>query len=263
MNKQNSHIMTVDVEEWFHGLNCYCKNSSKDYHFEKSMDLLFKLFDDNQVVSTLFFVGETAKKYPHILKQSLSLGHNIGSHSMSHINIQYLNEKTFRTSVEQSKKIIEDISGIQIHSYRSPFLDLNTSLFNPIDILYDVGYTIDSSIIQNTYTNPIITSNKLIRIPVTRLNLHKFSIPSGGGYLRIFPQVLIKSLINKALQHNQKLVLYIHPYDINPKHPKIPPICHKKYRRTYNLQKFHTFFDSILKICSFTSIEKHLLDRQI
>ena len=38
---------------------------------------------------------------------------------------------------------------------------------------------------------------------------------SGGGYLRIFPWLLMKKLISDFLKNNQTYFLYIHPFELS------------------------------------------------
>jgi hypothetical protein len=68
-------------------------------------------------------------------------------------------------------------------------------------------------------------------------------------------------MIDNAIKKRKKLLFYIHPYDINPNHPNIPLISRRRYRRMYNLHKFHIFFNSLLQNISFTSIEKGLVKK--
>ena len=50
----------------------------------------------------------------------------------------------------------------------------------------------------------------------TTLSVLGKNIPiSGGGYLRLFPWLLMKTLVSQYLKKNDLYVLYIHPFELS------------------------------------------------
>jgi len=102
-----------------------------------------------------------------------------------------------------------------------------------------VGYKIDSSRIK--FTNhplygdlnldgfqqniPAIYSlDDFFEFEVSTLPLAGRQIPvSGGGYLRIFPWIIMKKMIEYYLEKNNLFTLYIHPFELSSRtNPDFP-----------------------------------------
>lgn len=71
--------------------------------------------------ATFFLVGEMAKNYPDIVKQIVAEGHEIGSHTMSHPAAPAKTQEQLLTEVEESKKILTELSGQKIKFFRPPY----------------------------------------------------------------------------------------------------------------------------------------------
>ena len=82
------NILTFDLEEWFHVLNNPPTDNESswenyEYRLQKNIDRILFLLDESNNIATFFCLGWVARKYPAIIKQIHSLGHEIGSHSIS------------------------------------------------------------------------------------------------------------------------------------------------------------------------------------
>jgi peptidoglycan/xylan/chitin deacetylase (PgdA/CDA1 family) len=64
-------------------------------------------------------------QFPHLSKHEIreisGLGHEIGSHGLTHSNLTYLNASDLKTELSDSKKILEDITGKKVTSLSFPF----------------------------------------------------------------------------------------------------------------------------------------------
>lgn len=98
------------------------------------------------VKATFFFVAEFAQKYPEIVKTILPYGHEVGSHGLTHDHSKGFDIMNFDEQIihlQKSKKILEDISGQEVISFRAPALRVNE--FTP-RALKELGFQIDSSV---------------------------------------------------------------------------------------------------------------------
>lgn len=253
MEKKPSHIMTVDAEEWFHGLdihNSLAKTNAN--HFETGIKILVDIFSKYNISSTFFFVGETALRYPDIVKYVYDSGHSIGSHSMYHKHISELTEQEFHSDIIRNKSILEDIISHPVYSFRAPWFSLKYANFPAKSILSDSGYHFDSSETGNVSTG----NHGLKSIPISMLSALNLTFPAGGGYFRILPHSFIDSALKRYLNHNRSMVVFTHPYDLVSNHPDFPVRTMKGFKRMLRLTSSASRFEKIISNYKFTSIEK-------
>ena len=109
------NIITIDLEDWFHLLNHPSTDNEESWdNFEsrlrQNLDRVLALLDNSNNIATFFCLGWVARKYPEIVKEISSLGHEIGSHSNSHQLITSHDRYFFRNDLEISIKSLEGIT---------------------------------------------------------------------------------------------------------------------------------------------------------
>jgi hypothetical protein len=71
-------------------------------------------------------------------------------------------------------------------------------------------------------SNNIFHNNNFFEFQTSTQKIFGKDLPiSGGGYLRIFPWMLTKILLNRYCPNNELYTLYIHPFELSLK--KSPP----------------------------------------
>jgi len=216
--------LTIDVEELNDSNFKLSEKKPIKLNYEKLIDDWLELCDKNNCKSTAFVLGGFAKKYPEIVKKLSSAGHEIASHGHTHDLVYDISFETWKESINDSKKTLEDIIGKEVNGYRSASWSL------PFDKQYyetlvDSGYTYSSSYfplktylygnsIDKKWPFEIHTSSGVI----TEIPIPKLGIPySGGFYLRMLPLFLQKILMKRMFSLGVKPVIYIHPYElVNP-----------------------------------------------
>ena len=78
-------IFSVDVEDWFHILDVpsappISEWASLPSRVEMNFTRLLDLFDEKNVSVTCFFLGWVGEKFPHLVKEAASRGHEVASH---------------------------------------------------------------------------------------------------------------------------------------------------------------------------------------
>lgn len=143
-------LLTNDVETtsiWHNSL----RDETGLKVFKVGMPILLDLYEKYNIKSTFFFTGYIAKLYPDIVKMIVSNGHEVASHGMSHIKSNGFDvmplEKQIR-HLKESKKLLEDISGQEVISFRAPALRVNK---NTVYALEESGYKIDSSVASQRF----------------------------------------------------------------------------------------------------------------
>lgn len=202
----------------------------------KGMPLLLDLYSKYNIRATFFFTADIARKHPSIIKLVQPYGHEVGCHGLNHEDKYAFDILPLDTQVAhltEAKKILEDISGKEVISFRSPALRVNR--FTP-EALFKTGFKIDSSISSQRFdmfmslgsTNklnwvfaprfPYKTSltnlakagnGHIIEIPISSL-----IIPYIGTTLRIAPSLIrfLRHILCIETRLSKKpIVFLIHP----------------------------------------------------
>lgn len=86
---------------------------------------LLEILHIHQVKATFFVVGARAARYPHLVKQIVDEGHEVGSHSYCHSHAFLRSPLGIYRDLARSKRELEHIAGRQITYYRSPWGAMN------------------------------------------------------------------------------------------------------------------------------------------
>ena len=118
-------IFSVDVEDWFHILDLPSTPDLPDWdslpsRVEKNFRSLLEMFDAAHVHVTCFFLGWVAQRYPQLVREAQSLGHEIASHGYAHRLVYQMTPQAFLEDISRSKKLTEDIAGHEVLGYRAP-----------------------------------------------------------------------------------------------------------------------------------------------
>jgi polysaccharide deacetylase family protein (PEP-CTERM system associated) len=119
--------------------------------------------------------------------------------------------------------------------HRAPFFSITRDSYWALDILAENGIKYDSSIfpvVNYRYGIPdaprwpytIATPSGDIReFPVTTCRLFGRNLPvAGGAYFRIYPYALTRMAFRRVNKLGHAATFYLHPWEIDPDHPRIP-----------------------------------------
>lgn len=267
--------MTIDVEDYFH-VSAFARTiDPKTWdqwpcRVEQNTRALLELFNLKNVSATFFVLGWVAERYPMLVKEIQTAGHEIASHGYSHQLVYGQTPEVFKEETYKSKTILEDITGQPITGYRAASYSVTNASLWALDILTDLGFTWDSSIFpthhdtygiadspEEPYT--LITKNgkNLVEFPLTTAKVGKLSIPAaGGGYFRQYPYWLSKKLFNRSNHNNTKpAIFYLHPWEIDPEQPRVPNASRfSRFRHYTNLKKCFNRLERMLDDFEFTTV---------
>jgi len=231
----NNCLFTNDVETTSIWLNTLRDKTGEKVLYD-GMPILLEIYRKYDVKSTFYFTGYIASKYPDIVRMILADGHEVASHGKSHIKENGFDIMPYDKQVrhlEYTKKLLEDISGQEVISFRAPALRVSN---NTAGALIETGYRIDSSVASQRFDFfmsfggikklkwlfaprlPYRTSYDSIfrkgNSPLIEVPLSALFFPYVGTTMRIFP--LITSIqrygINLESKLNNKPVVFdIHP----------------------------------------------------
>lgn len=246
------NILTFDIEEWFHILdNEATKTEAAWEGFEsrihRNMDLIHNMLDENQQKATFFCIGWVAKKYPEIIKDIASRGHEIATHSQLHQLAYEQSPMAFEEDLSASIKYLEDITGKKIKAYRAPGFSIMEQNKWVFEILLKNGIEIDCSIFPAKRAHggfehfgqaqPCWISTSGMRLKEFPINLYdvfgKNLIFSGGGYFRLLPF----DVVNRFTEKSDYVMTYFHPRDFDQDQPMVPGLnLIRKFKSYYGLK---------------------------
>ncbi|MGE5807258.1 MAG: XrtA system polysaccharide deacetylase [Ignavibacteria bacterium] len=279
MSQFNRHsimnAMTVDLEDWHHSVDSIPFEDWYKYEsrVEKNTYKILECFKDAGLKATFFALGYIAEKYPDLIKEISSLGHEIATHGHSHRLIYRLTPEEFRKDLKRSVDAIENIIQQKVLGFRAPYWSITEESLWALDILQEEGMLYDSSIFPiKTYLYGISGSpvypyiikenngKKLFEFPPSTISVFSRKIPVAGGfYMRLFPYWFINSGIKKINKEGQSAIIYIHPPEFDPSKPVLKLPLKEKILHYYNLDVMEGKIKQLVTEFKFCTI-KELLD---
>ena len=230
------NILTFDIEEWFHLLdNESTKTINEWKNFESrihvNMERIFSTLEKFDQKATFFCLGWIAENYPWVVKEIVSRGYEIGTHSRMHQLVYEQSPHEFRIDLERSIKTLEDLTSKKVRFFRAPGFSIREDNKWAFEILAQYGIEVDCSVFPaprahggfSSYNAPIpsLLDYQGFRLKELPINYHLFMgkifVFSGGGYFRLMPYKLIKKWTNQA----EYVMSYLHPRDFDPEQPII------------------------------------------
>ncbi|OGV96275.1 hypothetical protein A2W24_04010 [Microgenomates group bacterium RBG_16_45_19] len=267
------NAFTVDLEDWYQGLEIPDSAwQGYESRIEYSTNLLLDLLDKHRVKATFFILGPIAEKFPDLVKRISRQGHEIGSHAYSHQFLYRLSPEQLRQELIRSKCLLEDITGKKVTSFRAPFFSITKDSLWALEILSREGFQYDSSIFPvHNYRYGIPKAPKvpfqfrlngagqIIEFPISTVKFGTASLPfSGGAYFRLFPYGFTRFCFRKLNNDQIPVVFYIHPWELDPEHPRIKLPRRISLTHYANLKSTKKKLDKLLQEFRFTSLEEVL-----
>lgn len=256
MGTEKTFLFSVDVEDWFQVENfkstiAYESWSSRQLRVEQNTHRLLDLLDDTSLSqssfgapkATFFILGWIAERIPALVKEISVRGHEIASHGMNHRLCTQESTEALKSDLEQSKKLLEELTGSPVNGYRAPSFSLSNDI---LKIIENTGYQYDSSynsfdkhgrygamstlnfkkkqialkVSDGFWELPI--SNLSIPIQQSTLNIEHLILPwGGGGYFRLFPYFVFRKGIRTILKKESAYSFYIHPWELDLGQPRV------------------------------------------
>lgn len=272
--------MTIDLEDWFHLLDCDQTASPKEWtNFEKRVHIglepVLILLEKRNITATFFILGWIADQYPDLIKEIKLRGHEIGCHSYHHPLLYRLNRDDFHRDTDRALLSIERACGKIPDLYRAPGFSLTKSNLWVLEVLSEFGISIDCSIFPTSRAHggfknypekmphrvKLRNGNTIIELPMSyKKVLGREIVFSGGGYFRLIPYPIIKHFFNSSTYN----MTYFHPRDFDPEQPVIPNLSRLKNFKSY-VGLAHSFnkFEKLTDDFDFCSVSEYLDKNEI
>lgn len=242
------NILTFDIEEWFHLLDNESTKTIKEWknyevRIHTNMERIFSILEKHNLKATFFCLGWIAETYPEVIREIVSRGYEVGSHTRMHQLVYEQSPAEFAKDLDHSVKTLEDISGQKVKYFRAPGFSIREDNKWAFELLVSHGIEVDCSVFPAarshggfpSYTSPvpsIINYNgiELKEFPISYTKIMGMPVIfSGGGYFRLFPYNLIK----KWTSESAYVMSYLHPRDFDAEQPVIKELSLTRRFKSY------------------------------
>jgi polysaccharide deacetylase family protein (PEP-CTERM system associated) len=244
-------IFSIDVEDWFHILDLPTTPEMAQWDMlpsrvEQNFGRLLEILDQYGAKATCFFIGWIAEKYPHLVRQAVAEGHEVASHGYKHKLAYKMTSQEFFEDAVRSKKVIEGISGQPVRGYRASGFSVTEATPWFFDRLIEAGYLYDSSLFpakrghgglpNGRYAPYQLGLADFVEFPATVENVWGRPVCFfGGGYLRLFPYSVIRTMTRRVLRQNRPGIFYVHPREIDLGCPRLPMGLTRRFKSYVNV----------------------------
>ena len=272
--KMPKNVVSVDVEDYFHaeafsGVMDSSRWERQTSRVEVNTRRLLELLATLNVHATFFVLGWVADRFPGLVRDIAAGGHELGCHSYWHRLIYKLQPAEFREDTRRAKDVIEQISGQSINVYRAPTYSVVDRSLWALEILAELGFSYDSSIYpihHDRYGMPDAPrapfrfqtpSGPMTEFPLTTFRLAGHNMPvGGGGYLRLLPRMYTRLGLKRVQAEGLPIVIYIHPWEVDPEQPRLPGGLSTRLRHYTNLSRTFERFRTVLQSGEYTSFRE-------
>ena len=230
------NTFTVDLEDWSHGIGLdRAAWSRHESRLHVGTEKLLSLLERHGAKATFFVLSDGATASSGLIKDIVSAGHEIGTHGQTHEFVYNMSPERFTEELRTSIGAVEDMTGAKVSSHRAAFFSITAKSLWAFDILGRHGIKRDSSIfpvvnyrygIAGAPRHPFTvqgTDGSVTEFPISTYRFCGVNIPfSGGFYFRFFPYLFTRLLMKALNKNGRPVVFYLHPWELDPDHPRIP-----------------------------------------
>lgn len=194
--------------------------------------------------ATFFILGWVAERYPQIPRMIADAGHEVGTHSYWHRRVDKLTPEVFREDLARSIDVIEQSAGRKVLGFRAPSFSITPGAEWAFDVMHDVGLLYDASLFpaprgHGGYPCPreahlftkAPSGRPMPELPMSTMRVGPVKLPfSGGGYMRLLPEALLRRGFDQLHREGLATVVYLHPRDFDPSCPRAPMPPHRRFK---------------------------------
>jgi len=272
-----TNILTIDLEDWYQVSNLdqfigrerweQCES-----RLEASTYRLLAILDEAGVKATFFVLGWNAERNERLVKEIARCGHEIGIHGYHHALVYEQTPVQFAWELEHCQNLVRSITGRAARGYRAAAFSIVRRSLWALELLEEHGFEYDSSIFpirHHRYGIPW-SPDYPYRVAVNgRGSLVEFPIPtmqwmgwrmgfSGGAYFRLLPYRLVARGVKRINAQGRPAVVYLHPWELDPDHPRLPLPWSLRVRCYGNLERTENKLRRLLRDFEFAPAETFL-----
>ncbi len=234
-------IVTVDVEEWFHGHN-YLRAippdrwDAQESRVVPNTERCLALLGRHGVRATFFVLGWVAERHPELVRRILADGHEIACHGHAHPMVNRLAPDAFLADLDRALAALAAAGAPDVAGFRAPSFTMTPPVHGYLELLRGRGFRYDCSLFPIRHPRygqpraprlPFLLEGAdgappLVVVPMTTARLLGVNVPfSGGGYLRLLPSPAHRLLRSVARRQGAPIVAYAHPWELDDFRPDV------------------------------------------
>jgi hypothetical protein len=163
---------------------------------------------------TFFCTGVIAKKCPSLIKEIAAAGNEIACHYYYHDSLIKDGYEKVEKNLIMAKDVLQNTAQKELLGFRAPKFSINphdTKMFEIISRYFQYDSSL-SSVRFNENKNKL-TEIDMVYFPLNSTKIGGRNLQLGGSFLKIIPNIVLKSIINNAIANEEILQLYLHPYE--------------------------------------------------
>ena len=247
MTEMPSAVLSIDFESFAH-TPAYRSASGSIPDPEAvgpgTMERLLSTLEEYDADATFFVVSDVAQRDPDRIVAAAEAGHEIASHTHTHLLLTDCTPDQRREELERSRAVLESVTGVEVDGFRAPAFDFGDDHF---ELLAEAGYSYDSSVapcrsIPGWYGGewgvhePTPASDlspgapeSLTELPIAVMP--GIGLPLTGTWIRFFG--VHYTLLGMQLLARRGItpVLYVHPWELATL-PNVEGVPKRVYVRT-------------------------------
>jgi len=262
-------VLTVDVEDYFMSPEsiAFEQWSSFEDRVQVGLNRLLDMLSTCGRTATFFFLGYVAERHPEAVISVAKAGHEVAVHHYWHQPYEQIGKARFLEGLRRTKGILEDLIGTKVIGHRAPMWSVRRDMPWVFEGLLENGFQYDSSLFPiRTYlygdagAEPEphwlnFGGGRILEVPPSTQTVFGRRIPVGGGFfLRAYPLGMTRWGINRRLRSGRSVVLYVHPWELDPGHPRLQLPTKLAWIHAVGLNRLGRKMTELVKQYEFTSL---------
>lgn len=272
------NFLTIDVECWFQAYNLrevapHSMWHRLNTHIVENVEKLLGILEIHRTQATFFVLGWVADHFPEVIRMIDEKGHHIGVRGYYHNLVVKMTPNEFEDDLYKTINAVSKYTSQKINTSRASNFSITKDTLWALEILSRYGIENDSSIYPvyrgeigysnypNRFPHRIILENQKVikEIPLSIAEILGKEFPiGGGGFFRLYPYWYTARFLKKLNDKKLPGVVYIQPWELDPKQPKQSVNWVKSFRHYVNLETTETKLHKLLEQFKFGSIEQNL-----
>jgi polysaccharide deacetylase family protein (PEP-CTERM system associated) len=275
------NALTIDVEEFFHA-HAYegvIDRATWDRQPSRVVDNTHRILDllvEHDTRATFFVLGWVAERHPGLVAEIAARGHEVATHGHAHQLVYRQSREEFAEDVTAALAAIRGALGDDrpILGYRAPAFSVTNDTLWALDVLGELGFRYDSSVLplalgSRTRTSRLRGGKRLgvagvsrfaskLRAGLWEFPLSTIAVASrnytvaGGGMFRLLPLWATRRCIRRINAEGHPAIVYLHPWEFDPDEPAVPAApTLARVRHRLNLAKTEARLARLLATMSF------------
>jgi polysaccharide deacetylase family protein (PEP-CTERM system associated) len=174
---------------------------------------------------TFFTTGDIARRYPTLLREIASEGHEIGCHTSDHVPLDHQSRESLRTDILRCQDDYARAGVPRAVGFRAPQGSLIASTAWAYEVLEELEFEYSASVLaahSPLYGWPDFgpdrpcTRRGLVELPASLSRIRGLNVPfMSGVYFRVLPFPLVRLLFKLRADAGEPVISYMHPFDID------------------------------------------------